>query len=76
VNRFGATQMTTVLEVDEGLVESARLAGHHASREDAVKCALEEYVRRHSQEKIIELFGTVEFDEDFDYKAARRKDQT
>ncbi|MCC7421883.1 MAG: type II toxin-antitoxin system VapB family antitoxin [Planctomycetaceae bacterium] len=64
--------MRATFELEESLVEDARLAGRHASREEAVRCALEEYVRRHRQEKIIELFGSVEFDESYDYKAARK----
>lgn len=66
--------MTATFELDESLVENARLAGRHASREEAVRCALEEYVRRHRQEQIMEMFGSIEFDEDYDYKAVR-KDQ-
>jgi len=34
---------------------------------------LRKYVRHHKQLRILELFGTVDFDPDYDYKAERRK---
>ncbi len=67
--------MTVALNVDESLVEEARHAGRHATAEDAVSQALTEYVRRHKRQRIVELFGTVEYDEGFDYKAARARKQ-
>jgi hypothetical protein len=38
---------------------------------DAVNAALEEYVRRRRQLRILDLFGTIEWDDDFDYRRAR-----
>jgi len=35
--------------------------------------ALLKYVRRRKQAKIVELFGTVEFDPKYDYKKQRRR---
>ena len=37
----------------------------------AVTAALEEYVRRRRQREIVDLFGKVEYDEGYDYKALR-----
>ncbi len=66
--------MNPKLVIDERLVEQARRAGQHANGTEAVRHALKEYVARHQRLRIVELFGTVEFDEDYDYKAERRKD--
>jgi hypothetical protein len=38
-----------------------------------VEAALREYVQRRKQMKILELFGTIDFDEDYDYKQQRQK---
>jgi ankyrin repeat protein len=73
-NPLGASLMNPKLAIDERLVEEARRAGQHANGTEAVHRALEEYVARHRRQRIVELFGTVEFDEDYDYKAERRKD--
>ena len=47
--------------------------GRHKTKKEAVTRALEEYVRRHKQASIVEVFGTVDFDPAYDYKAERRK---
>jgi len=55
------------------LVEEARRLGEHSSNEEAVTAALEEYIRGHKQKRILKLFGTVDFDPEYDYKAERRR---
>ena len=37
-----------------------------------MNAALTEYVQRRQQQRIIDLFGTIEYDEDYDYKRDRR----
>jgi Arc/MetJ family transcription regulator len=63
--------MPTNLAIDDKLIEEARRTGGHRTREEAVTTALEEYIRRHKQEKILAAFGTVDFDPEYDYKAER-----
>jgi hypothetical protein len=46
---------------------------NHKTKKDAVTAALKEYVQHRKQLEILELAGTVEFDRDYDYKAARRR---
>ena len=58
--------MNVPLLIDDKLVEEARQSGHHATPEEAVRQALEEYIRRHKRLRIVELFGTVEYDDDYD----------
>ena len=64
------------LMIDDSLVEEARQSGHHATPEEAVRRALEEYIHRHKRLRVVELFGTVEYDESYDYKAERTRTQS
>jgi len=65
--------MATNLDLNPKLVEEARKVGKHATKKAAVMAALQEYVQRHKQASIIELFGTVDYDHERDYKAERRR---
>lgn len=65
--------MATNLALDDALIEEARKTGGHKTKREAVTAALDEYVRWRKQLEILELFGTVDFDLSYDYKAARRK---
>jgi len=55
------------------LTEEARILGGHKTKEEAVTAALTEYVQRRQQRGIIELFGTIDYDPAYDYKAERRR---
>ena len=63
--------MATNLALDDKLIEAAQRAGKHKTKKDAVTAALAEYVKRRQQLRVLEAFGTFEFDTDYDYKAAR-----
>jgi len=65
--------MPTNLALDDGLIEEARQVGGHKTKKEAVTAALEEYVRRRKQLRILDLFGTVDYDPGYDYKELRRK---
>ena|ERR1700730_15362222 len=64
--------MATNLALDDRLIEEARRAGKHKTKKDAVTAALDEYIKRHKQLRILDAFGTFEFDPGYDYKAERR----
>ena len=64
--------MPTNLEIDDRLLEQARKLGHHRTKNDAVTAALNEYIMRRQQLKIVSLFGTIEYNENYDYKQARK----
>jgi len=64
--------MATNLALDDKLIEAARRAGKHKTKKEAVSAALEEYVRRRAQLRLLEAFGKFEFDPGYDYKAERR----
>lgn len=64
--------MATNIELDEQLVEKAMRLGALRTKKETVNLALEEFVRRREQLKVMELFGTVDYDDSFDYKAQRK----
>ena len=66
--------MPTNLDLNDRLIVQAKLLGKHASKKDAVNAALESYVRHLGQLRILESFGTVDFNPKYGYKAARRRD--
>jgi hypothetical protein len=65
--------MATNLAIDDKLIEEAQTLGHHKTKKAAVTAALDEYIRRHKQAEVISLFGTVDFDPGWDYKAGRKR---
>ena len=65
--------MPTNLAIDDKLIEAARRLGHHKTKKEAVTAALSEYIARRKQLEILTLFGTIDFDPRYDYKAERRR---
>jgi Arc/MetJ family transcription regulator len=65
--------MATNLALDDRLIEEARRAGGHKTKKEAVTAALDEYVRRRKQQRILQAFGSFDFDPAYDYKAERRR---
>jgi Arc/MetJ family transcription regulator len=67
--------MATNLAIDDTLIEEARRIGHHRTKKDAVNAALDEYIRYRRQLEILDHFGTIDFDPDYDYKKIRKLDR-
>jgi Arc/MetJ family transcription regulator len=65
--------MATNLALDDKLIDEAVRLGGHRTKREAVTEALQEYVQRHKQLRVLELFGKVEFDPEYDYKKARQR---
>ena len=65
--------VATNLHIPPHLIEEAQQLGGHSTKKSAVMAALEEYIRRRSVPRIVELFGTVDYEPDYDYKTERRK---
>ncbi|MEM6533331.1 MAG: type II toxin-antitoxin system VapB family antitoxin [Myxococcota bacterium] len=63
--------MPTNLAIDESLLEEALRIGGRRTKKDTVTEALREYIARRKQARVSELFGTIEFDERYDYKKQR-----
>ena len=67
--------MPTNLAIDGRLIEEARRIGHHGTKKEAVTAALDEYIRRRKQMHILDLFDRVDYRQDYDCKANRRRDR-
>lgn len=65
--------MATNLALDDRLIEEARRIGRHKTKKEAVTTALTEYVKRRKRLRILDQFGTIEYDPRYDYKAERRR---
>ena len=65
--------MATNLAIDDHLLNEALKVGGHRTKKATVTEALEEYVRRRKQMRIVDLFGKIDFDPDYDYKKQRRR---
>ena len=65
--------MATNLQLDDKLIEKAVKLGGHKTKKDAVSKALVEYVQNLEQEKILSMFGTIDYDPEYDYKKQRRQ---
>ena len=65
--------MATNLALDDKLITQAQKVGHHKTKKEAVTAALKEYISLKKQLEIIDLFGTINFDKDFNYKKARKR---
>jgi len=66
--------MATNLAINNELIEKARKIGKHKTKKAVVTEALEEYIQRRKQIEIIDLFGTIEFDPEYDYKSLRDRE--
>jgi hypothetical protein len=64
--------MPTNLAIDDRLIQEAQKLGHHRTKKETVTAALDEYIRRRRQQEILSLFGTIDYDPNYDYKRARR----
>ena len=65
--------MTVRLEVDSDLIQEALALGKHRTQQDVVQEALKEYIQRRKQAKIVELFGSIEHEHNYDHKQQRQQ---
>ena len=65
--------LATNLQLDDRLIERAVKLGKHKTKRAAVTQALKEYVEHLEQQKLLALFGTVDYDPEYDYKKQRKK---
>lgn len=65
--------MASNIEYDPELLSEAVKLGGFKYKKDAVNTALKEYVYRHQQLKILDLFGTIDYDPKYDYKKSRKR---
>ncbi|HEV8245152.1 MAG TPA: type II toxin-antitoxin system VapB family antitoxin [Polyangiaceae bacterium] len=65
--------MATNLAIDDALLEEARRIGGQKTKRATVTEALNEYIQRRKQRRVVELFGKIEVDPKYDYKVQRRR---
>ena len=64
--------MPTNLAIDDKLIEEALIVGQHRTKKAVVTEALHEYIQRRKQVEIIALFGTIEYEADYNYREQRK----
>lgn len=69
----GGEIMATNLELDDRLIREAVTLGNHRTKKAAVTQALIDYVRHLRQDRILDLFGKVDFNPAYDYKRQRAR---
>jgi hypothetical protein len=65
--------MATNLAIDDKLLITAQDIGGIKTKKDTVNLALKEFIQRRKQEEIIEIFGKIKYDDDFNYKKMRNR---
>lgn len=65
--------MATPLNINEALLQEALALDEQATIDSLVETALREYIQRRKQLKVLDLFGTIDYDEDYDYKRQRQQ---
>ncbi len=65
--------MTINLEIDKTLIDEAKALGKQKTKSAVIVAALQEYIQRRRQAQILDLFGTIEYDSDYDYKEQRNR---
>lgn len=67
------SHMATNLAIDPELLQKALQVSGLKTKTAAVTVALEEFIARREQARLVELFGSLEWDADYDYKAERSR---
>ncbi|MEA2940999.1 MAG: hypothetical protein QOD09_1528 [Bradyrhizobium sp.] len=65
--------MATNLSIDPDLLERALEVSGERTKKAAVTKALQEFIARRRQKRLLELIGKLEWDDSYDYKAERRR---
>jgi Arc/MetJ family transcription regulator len=65
--------MATNLAIDPELIERALKVSGERTKKAAVTKALQEFISRRRQKRLLDLFGKLEWDDRFDYKTERSR---
>lgn len=65
--------MATNLALDPELLDRAFEVSGERTKKAAVTMALREFIARREQRELVGLLGTIEWDENYDYKAERTR---
>lgn len=65
--------MATNLSIDPELLNKALQVGGEKTKKATVNKALREFIARREQERLLDLFGKLDWDEGYDYKRDRMR---
>jgi len=65
--------MATNLAIDPELLDRALLVSGERTKKAAVTKALQEFIARREQRRVVELLSTLDWDDSFDHKAERSR---
>jgi Arc/MetJ family transcription regulator len=65
--------MATNLAIDDKLLEEALKIGQFKSKKERVNSALKEFIQKRKQMQLLNLFGSIDFEPTYDYKASRKR---
>ena len=65
--------MATNLAIDPDLIEKALAIGGEKTKQATVDRALREFIARRGQERLLDLFAKLDWDDDYDYKRDRTR---
>ena len=66
--------MATNLSIDPKLIDAALEVSGERTKKAAVTRALEEFVARRRQKRVLDLLGKLEWDASFNHKSGRSRD--
>ena len=66
--------MATNLAIDPELLNRALKVGGEKTKKATVNRALQEFIARREQERLLDLFGELYWDDSFDYKRERSRE--
>jgi hypothetical protein len=66
--------MSTNLALDPELLDLALEVSGERTKKAAVTKALQEFIARRQQRRLVELFGSLDWDPEFDYKVERSRE--
>ena len=61
------------IDIDNDLLDRATQLSETSNPSHIIETALREYIERRQRLQIVELFGTIDYDETFDYKTQRQR---
>ncbi len=65
--------MITQFNINDTLLQEALALDDQITVDALVETALREYIQRRKRLKVLDLFGTIDYDPDYDYKQQRHQ---
>lgn len=65
--------MPTSININDALLQEALALNDQTTIDALVEIALREYIQRRQRLKVLDLFDTVDYDQDYDYKQQRQR---